>query len=446
MKITRRQFITGTTVTIGAAGLLNELISVSPMTSADASVEDSTYRGAVAILQGFTNQNSTQLTILFDKNKPVHYRVINSAGIEISHQLERREIKTYSVSAIDKISIDNLILGVRYVFQVIDEKTGKVIDERNFSGLDLGKKSTRFIVASCMKDSMTGPREVMWDRVAQVKPDFVLISGDTCYADQNNDGDEAGFWRRYCEARSKIGHFRQKNLIPTLACWDDHDFGANNGDHTFTKKNMVREIFQLFWDSEERKGLVRGPGQSLMLAGFGQRFFMLDGRYFKDRSNESNTMLGDQQEEFLFTNLENSKDPAWLLGGLMFFGGYLAGAESFEKNHADNFKQILKQLSQVEAPVSFVSGDVHFSEAMNIEPQLLGYETMEYVSSSIHSSHFPGLHLRSKNKRRIGATSSLNFMIFDCSITGRSDWNINMNCVDSRLAKQITHQKTIKRG
>lgn len=445
MKITRRQFITGTTVALGSAGLLNELVSISPMGVATAATANTSYRGAVAILQGFTNQNSTQLTILFEKNKPVYYRVLNAAGVEISHRLDRREIKSHSNYAIDKVSINGLILGIAYIFQVSDEKTGKIIDERNFSALDLAKTNTRFVVASCMKDSLVGPRELMWDRVAQVKPDFVMISGDTCYADQNNNGDEAGYWRRYCDARTKLSHFRQKILIPTMATWDDHDYGQNNGDHTFNKKNMVRDIFQLFWDSEQRKGFVRGPGQSFLFSGFGQRFFMLDGRYFKDRDSSTNTMLGSEQEEFLLSNLDKGKDPAWLMNGVMFFGGYLSGAEAFEKNHSANFKQLLKEISQVEAPVNFVSGDVHFSEAMKIEPQILGYETMEYVSSSIHSSYFPGFQLRSKNKRRLGATSVHNFMIFDCSVSG-GDWNIQMNCVDSRLAKQISHKTTIKRG
>lgn len=445
MDITRRKFITGAAAAIGTAALLKDVISISPMTSADAQSENLSYRGAVAILQGFTNQTSTQLTVLFEKTKPVYYKVLNGAGHEISYQITRREQRSHSIHALEKISIDHLLLGVNYTFQVLDQSSGKVIDERNFAALDMAKKNPRVVVASCMKDIYVGPREYMWERVAQVKPDLILLSGDTCYADQGSDGDEAGYWRRNSETRTRLSHFRLKNLTPTLAIWDDHDYGVNNGDGTYSEKNMVREVFQIFWDSEERLGLARGPGQSLVVSAFGQRYFMLDGRFFKSKEKGSkNTMFGTEQEEFIFSELGKSKDPAWLMNGLLFFGGYVMG-ESYEKDHNANFKEFLKGLSQEEAPVAFLSGDIHYSEAMKIEAKILGYETVEYVSSSIHSSHFPGLHLRGRNPRRIDATSTQNFAVIDSSVAKNGDWNIQMDCLNDRLARKISHQTVIKR-
>jgi alkaline phosphatase D len=444
MEITRRKFILGSACALGAAGLFNKVLSISSMTPARGAQEDN-YRGTVAILQGFTNANSTQMTIMYDKNSPVSYKILNEINAELSYEVTKKEIKTYSLYAIDKISIGNLFLGTTYRFQVIDERTGKIVDERNFSALDLAKSNTRFVIATCMKDNMATQRELMWDRVAQAKPEFILLPGDTCYADNSNDGTEAGYWNRYAETRSKLSHFRQKDLVPTLAVWDDHDMGKNNGNGDFKSKNMVREIFQVFWDSEERQGLVRGPGQSFVFSGFGQRFFMMDGRYFKAKPKTGGKLWGNEQEDFLFDQLAKNNSPAWLINGTLFFGGYLQ-CESFEKDHKENFKEILKQLSQVEAPLNFISGDIHFSEIMKIEPQILGYETVEYVSSSIHSSYFPNMHLRGKNPRRVKAVTTHNFMVFESSYAQASgDWNIQMNCVNSDFENVMTHQKTIRR-
>lgn len=415
------------------------------MTSANAQEEIDAYRGTVAILQGFTNQNSTQVTVMYDKNSPVGYKILNAWNGELSYEITKKEIKAYSIYAIDKISIGNLLLGATYRLQVVDEKSGKIIDERNFTALDLGKASTRFVVASCMKDNMQTQRELMWDRVSEAKADFILLVGDTCYADNNNDGTEKGYWKRYSETRSKLSHFRQKNLVPTLAVWDDHDYGKNNSNGEFKSKSMVREIFQLFWDSEERQGLTRGPGQSFVFTGFGQRFCMMDSRYFKSKS-KTGPQWGAEQEEFLFDELKKSSNPAWLMNGTLFFGGYLSG-ESFEKDHNENFKQVIKQISQIEAPVTFVSGDVHFSEVMKIEASLLGYETQEFVSSSIHSTYMPGMHLRNKNPRRLKAVTTHNFMVFETAyIPQTGEWDIQMNCVNSEFANVMTSQKTIKRG
>jgi hypothetical protein len=62
---------------------------------------------------------------------------------------------------------------------------------------------------------------------------------------------------------------------------------------------------------------------------------------------------------------------------------------------------------------AFGSGDVHFSEVMEIEAAELGYPTFEIVSSSIHSYTFPGHENRFSNPRRRASTSSHNFVIFE---------------------------------
>ncbi len=34
-----------------------------------------------------------------------------------------------------------------------------------------------------------------------------------------------------------------KASVPVVGVWDDHDYGINNGDKTFTKKAALRDIY-----------------------------------------------------------------------------------------------------------------------------------------------------------------------------------------------------------
>ncbi len=444
MQLSRRKMLLGSAQLIGAIGVA--ALPIPTFSGELEPKEDYSYRGAFAVLQGMTNSNSSQFTILFPKNKKLNYQVHDSAGNSYAIDINRREVRTFSNFGIEKIFVTGLKVGQEYILRIQDD-LGKEKDERRFKALDTLKKNPRVVIASCMKDIYVDQREEMWEAVAETKADLIILNGDTCYADKDNsDLDEKGFWRRYTETRSLLAHFRLKNLTPTVAIWDDHDYGMNNGNVTWSKKDMVKEIFEIFWDSESVPEIKHGPGMSMIISVFGQRFCMMDGRYFKDPKDVTNGKYwGADQEEFLFEEIEKGKQPTWILNGTLFFGGYLSW-ESLEWEHEKNFKEILSRLKKIDAPVCFVSGDVHFSEIMEIEEKILGYKTHEFVSSSIHSSTFPFLHLRAKNPRRLSATSTHNFMVFDTSFDlKKNEWKIDCICYGQKLAKNCELHTTIKR-
>lgn len=441
MKFSRRELLAGSVQTLGAVGALSLPV---PLFGQTETIAVDSYRGTLAILQGMTNRESSQFIVLFPKKKKYSYQVLDSQKNSYAVEVRRREIRTYSDQAVEKLLVTGLSLSETYTLRAIDD-SGIVADERIFKAMDTLKPNARIAIASCMKDIYVDSRESMWEALAQTEPDMIFLNGDTCYADKDNDNeDEAGFWRRYVDTRSLIGFFRFKKLIPMVACWDDHDYGKNNGDKNWSKKDLIKDIFEIFWDSETGAELKHGPGMSLIITAFGQRFCMTDGRYFKDPGSEG-SYWGVAQEEFLFEELEKSSQPAWLMNGTLFFGGYLKW-ESLEYEKEKNFKQILERLSKIEAPVTFVSGDVHFSEIMQIEEDILGYKTHEFVSSSMHSSTFPFLHLRAKNKRRLDATSIHNFMVFETDFDPQTgNWNIHCRCLGKKLTKACELRTTIRR-
>ena len=447
MKISRRDFLQDSVITTaGAFAILNDPLSSSLLQN-NYSFRG-LYRGTLAIMQGLATLSTSQFVVLTPSTQTYGYVVLDAAGKQYPTKITTRETRSHSQWGIEKLLVTNLKINTDYVLRVIEPSNGIVIDERTFKSLDTNKVDPKLLIASCMKDNNESKREEMWDNVSQSNPDIVFLIGDTCYSDNGgNDGSDADYWRRYCETRSLLSHFRQKRLIPTLAVWDDHDFSGNNADSTFPKKDMMKQLFKLFWDNEiQEKVLVKGPGISQIFTAFGQRFFMMDSRYYRSPREQQDypVQWGTLQETFLFENLAKSKSPAWIMNGSQFFGGYLK-KDAFEFWHQDNFNYVCRELAKQEAPVVFASGDVHFTEYMRIEPQVLGYETFEITSSAIHSTTIPFNHLRKKNPRRIDANSANQFTLVKPTIDLKTGWTLETQSLKAGLKETLKETMIVKR-
>jgi alkaline phosphatase D len=398
---------------------------------------------AMPILQGATDLTSTSILVLHPTQREMSVKVTSSSGRSLDFQIIDSWKLPYSLYSVTEFFISGILPLEENAFEVFDA-SGELLDSRNFLGLDTSKSQCRFAVASCMRDSSGNKMATMWETLEQEQCDFVLLVGDTCYADNNNrDKDEQGFARRYAETRSQLGWFRKKRLTPTFATWDDHDFGGNNLNRTFPLAPFTRELFQKFWGTKENLAWRRTHGVGSVLHAFGQRFFLMDDRSYRDGEEvRLGRHWGIDQTDWLISEIDKSAEPAWILNGSQIFGGYLA-KESMELNHPQDLKEILQRLSMVRAPVVFVSGDVHFSEIMNIEPTLLGYPTVEFTSSSIHSITFPGHQNRARNPRRIASEWRHNFMVFDVNVA--NGWQIHARTILERNRVSFSHTVEIVR-
>ena len=401
MSQTRRDFLKSSSI-ISAALLTYEPITGSSLLRAADSSNNSF--GLYAIHQGLTFEDMTYISVLRPKTAEITFEVVDSNN-ENQTLLAIRSIGMKgSDLQLDRFKSTGLRLG-SYKFRVLDAK-GKIVDERHFKTLDTNKKLPKIAVASCMNDSYKSACTEMWAMLAKQAPDLVLLVGDTCYSDNGNKGTQLGYWKRYTETRSKIGLFRHKNLVPVMAVWDDHDFGANGGDSSFSQKQFMLELFSNFWLYPDEDRYQRGVGVSQVLSVFGYRFCMMDGRYYRNAT----TPWGESQKEQLYSTLGTDNTPTFLMNGSQFFGGYLK-KDAYEYKHPKDLTLVCQQLARINAPVCFVSGDVHFSEIMQIEEKILGYKTFEVTSSAMHSFTFFANHLRKKNPRRIDAKSRHNFTI-----------------------------------
>jgi phosphodiesterase/alkaline phosphatase D-like protein len=399
----------------------------------------SAYTNRLPIVQGITDSNSTSLLIVHPQNRSFEISITDEFGRDVPFSVVDTYVIPGSQFNHTEVAVLNLVLGVNYRLSV-HAPSGRVFDERVFRALDMSQSRCRFAVVSCMADSLVKPGTPTWQALYKEQPEFVIFNGDTVYADfQNPYSDAEGYGRRYAEARLALPWYYIPKLIPTFANWDDHDFGLNNGDRTFAMSGFTRELFRTFWGRRFTQNCRRGFGVGSVISAFGQRFFLMDCRSWRDPVRTGGYHWGSEQRDWLFSELKKSDEPAWIVNGSRFF----SGLESYASDHEKDFGAFIGELGKIAAPVCFVSGDIHVSEIMKIEPDALGYDTYEYTSSSIHSSGDPKPRVPWANPRRVFADGRFNFMMFESHVDAA--WSIGSRCVVAGNETAFAHSAIISR-
>ena len=381
--------------------LKQEIVSSFEMTNPSA------YRpGYLAMLQGPTSDTEALFNILIPRFKKYSYAILDSNG-RVTPLEPYDRIQGPNFFHIVKLKASNLELGMKYRLRVIDKyKVDKVekeliVDERSFAALDVQKKDPKFALISCMSDDYRFDEVIdpMWDRLRTENPDFLFLIGDMVYVDAKEFVDrknvtELDLWQRYVDAFRRIPLYHRTDLVPTFSVWDDHDFGVNNGDRSFKIKEASLRFFKGFFGGVDLPGVwtqcpVGGVGS--VLTAFGQRFFLLDDRTYRQpdlnqTEKESYGHWGQTQHEWLVESLGKRSVPTWLINGNQFLkGAGMEFNESVEANHPAEFEKLMVEIKTFSFPVVFASGDIHLSEIMNVPIERTGYQTFEISSSCMHS-------------------------------------------------------------
>jgi hypothetical protein len=107
----------------------------------------------------------------------------------------------------------------------------------------------RVAFGSCLDEEKTPPP---WDDIRARRPDVFMMLGDNVYADT-----EAGVYvgpnvevmqRSYAALAAQPSFQALRAETPTLAVWDDHDYGINDGGVENPIKHEAKEIFSKFFD------------------------------------------------------------------------------------------------------------------------------------------------------------------------------------------------------
>ncbi|MCB9072796.1 MAG: hypothetical protein H6623_04175 [Bdellovibrionaceae bacterium] len=387
--------------------------------------------GRLAIVQGPTSDKETLINIVAPRLKNYNYEVQDQNGVAAT--VEKYDTVTAPVVLykIDKIMVRGLNPKSTYTLKILSEFRGhtSLADQREFHTLDIQKKEVTFAAISCMADDWKFEQVIdpMWARLKKENPDLVILNGDIVYVDdfdfvERKKATETDLWLRYLQSLHRLPYYHWYNLKPTLATWDDHDFGTNDGDRTFKAKAAAKKLFIGLFGGKSLPGVwePEPSGVTSMYKGFGQRFYLMDDRTFRQpnkgqKTHETYGHWGEKQHKWLLQSLKQENTPAWIFNGNQVFNGKsLDFKEAFEANHATHFVKFIEDIKNISAPIVFSSGDVHFSEVMRIPTARLGYETYEITSSSMHSYRGSGWD----NPMRIeGAyTREYNFLTVDSRV------------------------------
>lgn len=400
MSISRRSFLKAAAVLPFASSIENGYL-LTPEFS----------KHKLAIMQGPTSDSVTQLSIDLNKNIHARYVLVEiSTGRKLEPELLRSASRSHSKTKVEQVRFQNLKLGQDYLFQVFDSKN-KILDQRTLRPLDIYKPNPRIAFMSCMLEFNTNLRE-MWRAVEKSKPDVLFFLGDNVYADIMGIGHSPIImWSRYINTRHELPYYHWPELIPTIAIWDDHDFGLDDVDGDYKYRDHAIRTFKDFYAQTEISGFYEnGPGISSAITLFGHDFIFLDGRFFRGFASQFGpALLGEEQLDWIKPKLLGTR-PLWMSMGSQFFAGYPAPNNSYEHKGPSEFSEFKRLLAQANRPILLSSGDIHYSEIMQLNRSEFGFDAFEMTSSCLHSLTDRKLP---HNPRRKAATLKENFIYLD---------------------------------
>lgn len=205
----------------------------------------------------------------------------------------------------------------------------------------------------------------IFSTMSDEESDIMLWLGDNIYLREADWSSRTGIFYRYSHARM------QRELAPllasriNLAIWDDHDYGPNDADRSYSMKEVTLEAFKLFW-ANPRYGLDGSNGIFTTYEYGDVQIFMLDNRWFRT-PNFLNTaqrqILGEQQLNWLIEALKSSQATFRLVA----VGGQVLNPFKKYETWANVAPQerdtLISRIRRERIPgVLFIDGDRHHSE------------------------------------------------------------------------------------
>lgn len=363
----------------------------------------------VPILQSFTDETSSLVVVL----GRTHWQFAISEGPGQIHQVKGADLGQGRM--LFHLSLAGLHPQALTQLSVLNER-GQVVERRHLRGLDTRKLNPRVALMSCSNFNNISGQEKIWSRVPEFQTDLILFTGDIVYANAK--------WRsvtgqaeppqtaleRYIETWQKVDLYALDPLIPVVATWDDHDYGMNNGNATHPHRQVMWQMFRLFYPvPPPAKSLAlfsQGPGISFRWHVFGRDLYLMDNRSFHVPGR---TQWGEAQEAWFKQDYLSRPFPCWMANGTSFFA-YSSVIESVQKNGPQSLSVLRETLQEKPKACVLMSGDVHASYSQKIAADFFGFEVHELVSSAVHSSSAGPLHRRSPAQGQVFYEGGSNFL------------------------------------
>jgi len=268
---------------------------------------------------------------------------------------------------------------------------------------------------SCMNPKDPAAKDAMpvFKAVREVAPRAFLFLGDNGYFP--NTEREFGETRRAAyrfmnEQHSRIRqHVDLQNLFRSTAVyaiWDDHDFGPNDANRTWTYGKEALTAFKNFWPNPEY-GTADAPGVYHTFSIGDVDFFMLDVRMYRDpdKDPERKTMVGEVQFNWLKDKLKKSNATFKVIGaGSQVLADY-SKFDSWAHYRAERDALLDFIFKEKISGVVFISGDRHMGELTLLKPDekdVSRYPLFDLTSSPLSAKLASPATIAEKNPNRVG--------------------------------------------
>ncbi len=225
----------------------------------------------------------------------------------------------------------------------------------------------------------------------EAKPDLMLWLGDNIYLREADWYSRTGINYRYTHTRSLPEMQPLLANTSNYAIWDDHDYGPNNSDKSYGRKEEAEEIFKNFWGNPTY-GLDELGGITTTFEWGDAQFFLMDNRYHRspnDKQTATRTILGKTQLNWLIDALISSSATF----KFVCIGGQILNDVSEFENYAniapEERIELLQTIVKEEIQnVIFLSGDRHHSELSKyVKDEIIIYDfTSSPLTSGAHDA------------------------------------------------------------
>lgn len=273
----------------------------------------------------------------------------------------------------------------------------------------------RIAFGSCSKLSQFDSAPI-YHCIAKEQPDCAIFLGDNAYFIVA-DGSERHFsttgprgdWNfeeamtaRHLVTRVSRDLQAMLRSVPNYGIWDDHDYGPDNEDREFELKEEALRAFRQMW-ANPGWGAKETPGVFSKFRNGPVEVFLMDDRYYKyspqrhkDVTVETGEIWGAAQTQWLLEGLKASTAPVKVIAnGTQVLSSGTRGEGHFQEARNER-QRVLDFLAEHKiGGVVFISGDRHYSEAMQLG-QPGGALVVEGTSSPLQQdqdvAYFPGTH------------------------------------------------------
>jgi alkaline phosphatase D len=253
------------------------------------------------------------------------------------------------------------------------------------------------------RDRSYGGGYEIFDAIADQKPDVMLWLGDNVYLRPEDYRGAAAMARRYRDQRGAAPLQRLLTATSHLAIWDDHDFGPNDADASYARKEETLRLFRLYW-ANPSFGLPDAPGTFGVATAGDVDLVLLDDRYHRSSPRQPDgpdkSMWGAAQFAWLKAALLDLRGNVALVAN----GSQLWNAASRHEGlhqYPTERNALAEFLLRERIPgLVFLSGDRHFGELLRVE-RPGAYPLHEFTSSPLTSGPWEKPEARERDNPQV---------------------------------------------